>query len=377
MWTLNTLTDLRRALHAQPEVSGNERATAALIEARLRALQPDELLTGLGGHGVLATFDSGLPGPALLFRCELDALPIMEANDIAHRSQIAGVSHKCGHDGHMAILAGLADSLAAQRPARGKVHLLFQPAEETGAGAQAVLDDPRFDSIKPDVGYALHNFPGLPKHAIVVKNGVFTAAVGSLILRFDGRTSHASEPEHGLNPSLAIAAFLQACEALILNDPAAAEFRLITTVHVRIGSPAYGVSAGDGEVHLTLRAWDDTRLAQLYVDVIGYAQRLGAQHGLRVSNQPLQRFYANNNDAQATDRVRQAARANDLPLIELSNGFKGGEDFGLFTARFPCAMFGLGAGEHTPALHSPDYDFPDAIIASGVRMFEALVRQAT
>ena len=374
MLPLQKLHTLRHTLHTNAEVSGDECETAACIKSYLSNLKPDSLLSELGGHGIVATFDSGSAGPSLLFRCELDALPIQEINDFAHRSAVNGVSHKCGHDGHMAIVCGLAELLATNRPSHGKVHLLFQPAEETGQGAACVLRDPRFAEIKPDMAIALHNLPGYPRNAVVVKEGIFTAAVSSLIIRLVGRTAHASEPEHGINPALAVAELLRASDSFNLNYPESPNFCLVTPVHVRVGSAAYGVSAGDGEAHFTLRCWDTERLEQLRASMTTLAEEIAAQHGLQLSTETLQNFHANVNDATATNWVRQAARKIGLEVIERSAPLKGGEDFGIFTSRFPCCMFGLGAGEDLPALHNPDYDFPDAILESGVRVFEEVVR---
>ncbi len=375
MLPIQKLIELRHTLHAHPEVSGTERDTAALVESYLRPLKPDGLLTGVGGHGLIATFDSGQPGPALLFRSELDALPIVETNQFGHKSETPGVSHKCGHDGHTAILCGLAELLAAQRPAHGKVYLLFQPAEETGAGAEAVLRDPKFAKVKPDLGVALHNFPGVTRHVVIIRNGIFTAAVSSMVVHLLGRTAHASEPENGLSPALAVAELLRACDGLNLNDPSSPEFKLVTPVHVRVGSPAYGVAAGDGEVHLTLRSWDNTRLEMLRSTIAGLVEDICSQHRLQFRLEMLQKFHANYNDPQVADLVRQAAADENRTVVEADSPVKGGEDFGLFTECFPCCMFGLGAGEDTPALHSPDYDFPDEIIETGVRIFNRIVRK--
>lgn len=377
METTNKLVALRHELHGSPELSGVEGETAARLAARLRALGPSgpsEIIQGLGGHGLVASFDSGIPGPALLFRAELDALPILESEDIPHYSRRPGVSHKCGHDGHMSILVGLAEILAKRPPSKGKVHLLFQPAEETGAGARAVLEDPRFAEVMPSMGFALHNLPGVPKHAIVVKNGTFTASVGSLIVRFYGRTAHASEPELGLNPSTAIAEFLEVCDGFNRTDPAKDDFRLVTPVHVLIGSPAYGVSPGEGEVHLTLRCWKDADLEAVFALVLERAEALCQRHELTLTHESLQRFYAIVNDATAADGVRRAAHGCGLRVIEQASPVKAGEDFGLFSARFPCCLFGVGAGEETPPLHSPDYDFPDDLIETGVGILGAIVR---
>jgi amidohydrolase len=372
MLPLEKLRTLRHELHAHPELSGQERQTAKRITAYLQTLKPDELLTDLGGHGIVATFDSGGSGPALLLRSELDALPIEETNTFAHRSSISGISHKCGHDGHSTILCGVAELLARQRPGKGKVHLLFQPAEETGSGAEAVLNDPRFSSITPDMAIALHNFPGYPLHSVIIKKGIFTAAVSSLALRLQGKTAHASQPEYGLNPALAVAELLQESDAYTLNDPASEDFQLVTPVYARVGSPAYGVAAGDGEVHFTLRCWDNTRLEKLRSSIVELTKEICLAHRLELSHESLQNFHANTNDSGSVDLVKTSALELGLELIELSDPLKGGEDFGLFTARFPCCMFALGAGETTPALHNPDYDFPDVLIETGVKLFKRI-----
>lgn len=133
------LIELRHRLHRRPEISGEERATAAEIVAALEPTRPDGIVTGLGGHGVAAIYEGREPGPTVMVRAELDALPIEELSDLPHRSQVPGKGHLCGHDGHMTILAGLARGLGRARPQRGRAVLLFQPAEETGAGAAAVM----------------------------------------------------------------------------------------------------------------------------------------------------------------------------------------------------------------------------------------------
>ena len=136
------LTSFRHELHAHPELAHAEHATADRVVAFMQQFNPTEIVTGIAGTGVVVTFDSGVEGPRMLFRCELDALPIVETGVFGYASVDAGVSHKCGHDGHMAMIAGLGEALAARPLERGVVHLLFQPAEETGTGAAAVLNDP-------------------------------------------------------------------------------------------------------------------------------------------------------------------------------------------------------------------------------------------
>lgn len=371
---LKKLRDLRHELHAHPEISGNEHRTAERITEYLQSLKPDELLTNIGGTGILARFDGASEGKELLFRAELDALPIQEENEVAHRSNVDGVSHKCGHDGHMAILCGLAERLAEKRPAKGRVWLLFQPAEENGEGAKAILADPRSDVIGEPTVFALHNLPGIPKGTVMMRENTFTAAVVSIIIKLQGKTSHAAEPEHGINPAEAIAELTQRCLQLGHNVPKDANMRVVTPVYARLGSMDYGISAGNAELHLTLRCWSDEELEKLKSDIEEATEEIAKKHRLKHHHGYIQSFHANQNHPEAVELVRQAVAKADLKGEEPAHPFKWGEDFGLFTAKFNGCMFGIGAGEDMPALHNPDYDFPDDIIPNGLDVFENIVR---
>lgn len=196
--------DLRRALHRAPELSGAEAETAARIAVEMTQLGADRLETGIGGHGILAVFDGPAPGPLVVLRAELDALPIEERSGVAHTSKVPGQGHLCGHDGHMAILVCVARVLARTRPERGSVALLFQPAEETGAGARAMLRDDRIACLAPARIFALHNLPGLSLGHAALGDGPVACASCGMRLRLEGRTAHASQPETGLSPRAAL-----------------------------------------------------------------------------------------------------------------------------------------------------------------------------
>ena len=370
---MTALTDIRKWLHRIAEVSGEEQLTAAFIEQELSALDPDLLLTGLGGNGICATFSGAQPGLHLLFRAELDALPITETNTFDHRSTHPGVSHKCGHDGHMAILLGLGRSLSGKKSARGKVSLLFQPAEETGEGAAAVLADPGFAAIQPDRVYALHNIPGFPLGKVLIKSGSITAAVKSMIIRFYGKTSHAAEPEFGYNPAGVLAKTISAIEKLTVHDPVKEDFSLITPVHALLGEKAYGVSAGYAELHLTLRAWNNDRMEHLVSDVTDLLEKQCRGSGITFDFEWTDVFEANSNDPELVAEWYRLAAKNSQEWQDLDLPFKWGEDFGYFTGRCKGVFFGLGAGEDCPALHNPDYDFPDELIEPGVVLFRMII----
>ena len=370
------LTSFRHELHAHPELAHSEHATAERVVTFMQQFNPTEIVTGIGGTGVIVTFDSGVEGPTMLFRCELDALPITEVDVDGYASTTVGVSHKCGHDGHMAMIAGLGEALAERPLTRGVVHLLFQPAEETGTGAAAVLNDEAFSRFTPDFAVAIHNMPGFPMHSMVIKPGSITAAVRSFVVRFTGRVAHASEPEKGENPSLAVADLLREADALVIADQHDPEFRLVTPVHVSIGSIAYGIAAGEGEVHFTIRTATNQGLADLQAVITAIAEHVAERDRLSVEIEVVEDFFANVNDPDVTERVRRAAESCGHDIITPEVGMRAGEDFGLFTERFPCCLVLLGAGEEHLPIHNAGYDFPDELILTGVELFEQIVRHA-
>ncbi len=367
------LIKFRKKLHAHPEVSGKEKETAQLVLNFLKSCHPDEIVSEIGGYGILATWKANQPGKEIIFRAELDALPIEEINTFPHKSLSPGVSHKCGHDGHTTILCGLAQHLSENKPKTGKVRLLFQPAEENGEGAKAMLEDKKFQTIKPNYIFALHNLPGYALNEIVIKNHTFTAAVNSIIIDLNGKTSHAAEPEHGINPALALGEFLEQSLALANNKPELEDMRVITPVFIEMGEKAYGISAGKASIHLTLRCWNDENLQTLEKNIESLSKTLAKKHNLQISFSYTQTFHANNNELSATNFVRTSASNQNMKITERSFPFKWGEDFGLFTSQFKGCMFGLGSGENSPALHNPDYDFPDECIETGVKIFAGII----
>ncbi len=365
-----SLQAIRRHLHSHPELSGKEFETAKYVADFLRLCSPRELHEGIGGTGIWATFEADEPGKHIAFRCELDALPIQEINDFEHASQTPKVSHKCGHDGHIAILMGLAKHLKNNPLQRGKVSLIFQPAEENGEGAKAMLSDVDFkNAFQPDFMYALHNVPGQEMHKVMSKADVFTPSVISIKIHFQGKTSHAAEPEMGINPAKAIAEIILELDSLQQPNKDANDFALIAVVESTIGSAWYGISAGEGCLGLTLRSWNNIRMEILKKDVVSLCQRCAAKHQLSLSFEYFDEFRANINHAYCHQTIARAAKALNFAYQELPFAFKWGEDFGLFTEYFPGAMFALGSGVNTPALHNPDYDFPDELIDTGVQLF--------
>ena len=372
---LAQLTGLRHSLHQIPEVSGAEEKTAAYIATYLRAYAPDRLLTGLGGHGVAAVYDGAAEGPTVMIRCELDGLPIEELSDQPYRSTHAGRGHLCGHDGHMTMVAALAEDLAAKRPARGRVVLMFQPAEETGKGAPAVVADPAFGEIAPDYAFSLHNLPGLAVGQIALCSGPANCASRGMRIRLSGRTSHAAAPQDGLSPAGAMAQLLPGLVALGGGTDLGPDYALVTLTHARLGEATFGIAPGEGEVWATLRTVNDTRMARLIEEATALVGKVCAEQGLghEISFDDVFEACTNNPEAvavlqKACDRVGLGVAMQDRPQ-------RWSEDFGQFGKGAKAAMFWLGSGEDQPQLHNPDYDFPDAAIPVGAGLFRAVVSQ--
>jgi amidohydrolase len=372
---MNKYMDLRRRLHRQPELAFGEEKTARTIVDFLQPLGPDRVVTGLGGHGLAFDFDGESAGPRVLVRCELDALPIDETTDLEYRSEFEGVSHKCGHDGHMTMVAGLAERLRERRPERGTVTLFFQPAEETGEGAARVLEDPAFKPIRPDFALALHNLPGYSLGQVVLRAGVFASASCGLSIALRGATSHAAEPQSGRSPAPAVAQLIQVLSAIPQFDTALHESAQVTVIHARIGEIAFGTSPGEAVVMATLRSHTQAVIDRLTERATELARRTAETFGLDVTIDSVQPFPATVNDEAVVELVDDAARSLKMETEYREVPFAWSEDFGHFTSNFRGALFGLGAGRDHPALHHPDYDFPDGLLKPGIDLLEAVVRQ--
>lgn len=363
------LTSLRRELHRHPELSGEEAGTARRIREALAPTAPDTVLTDLGGHGIAAIYDSGKPGPAIMLRAELDALPIEELGDVPHRSLVPGKAHLCGHDGHATILLGMARLLGRSRPARGRVVLMFQPAEEDGSGAAAVIADPRYDQIRPDFAFALHNKPGQPLGTALLAAGPANCASRGIRIRLKGSTAHASQPETGRSPMQAVAKIMPMLEASGPRGPLGPDFAMVTVTHASMGAPAYGVAPGDAEIRATLRTVRDDRMDALCEKVEALVRTAAQEGDLDCAIDYDDVFLACTNDERAAALLGIGAERAGLPRKHMEEAQRGSEDFGRFGADARSAMLFLGAGTDCPQVHTPRYDFPDELIPKGIQLF--------
>jgi amidohydrolase len=371
---IEDLVRLRHHLHSQPESSGREENTARIIRSFIERCKPDTVVTGLGGHGIAAIFGGNSSGPRILIRCELDALPIPETLELPYGSTVRDVSHKCGHDGHMTIVSGLAVQLSKLRAEKESVVLLFQPSEETGEGAELVLNDPKFKQICPDYVFALHNLPGYSLGEVILSDSTFASASCGLAIRLTGSTSHAAEPHNGRSPALAIAQIIEGISCVPQFHTALHEAGQATIIHAELGEVAFGTSPGRGTVMATLRSPSQDTTDMLVDRSVYLAEKIAAAHDLHVETNLAQPFPSTVNDPDATAIVRTAAGELGMSIHELEFPFAWSEDFGHFTSRYKGSLFGLGSGTEHPALHHPEYDFPDQLIEHGVKILMKLIQ---
>ena len=317
----------------------------------------------------------------IAFRADFDALPIEEALDLPYASQNPGVSHKCGHDGHSAALAGLAlevDEKGADRD----VYFIFQHGEEIGGGRE------RCSSIIREKGisqvYAFHNWSGFPLNSIVVKEGTCQCASKGLTVYLEGKPSHASQPEGGTNPARALSCLMMDLTAGVCGgcgDTEREGMVLATIVHVAAGNREagtcvkdFGISAWYGELSVTLRAEREQDLKKLETRIRQRAGELAEAEKLKVSFAECDIFPETVNSADGVERVKQAAENCGFPVIELEKPIRASEDFGYYLKQCPGAMFYIGNGETYPELHTSEYDFNDAVLETAVGMFWELVK---
>ena len=371
--------EIRHQLHEHPQTAGNEQFAHDMIVRHLQGLHPDKVYTNIGGYGVIAVWEAKNSStqplshsdiPTIAFRADTDALPI---------------GHRCGHDGHTTILLRLAElidsyvccnSVATHNTAAThNILLLWQPAEETGTGAQSVLESGILQQYNIVRFYGLHNLPGYPLGTVVLCPRTFAAASTGVIYHLDGRETHASTPELGLNPGLAVAEIIKrfndfnGTQAASLRHNEIKEFCQSTLICVHLGSPAFGTSAGHAEVMFTLRAFANEVMEHFLDEANTAVDKIAARYGLTVSRMLQEPFHATENDSDCVEAIAAAADAIPLRVRYQMEPNRWSEDFAEYLLHYHGAMFGIGSGEHQPELHHPDYDFPDRLVEPAAQLF--------
>ena len=365
---------LRQEIHKYPEVSNDEYNTSERIINYVKKFNPDEIIK-LGETGVVFAFNGKEKGKTVVFRAELDALPIKEKSGVEYASVNDHIAHSCGHDGHMAILTGLIRKVSENRPARGRVVMLFQAAEEIEQGARDVVENPKFINIKPDYMFALHNVPGFEKHKIVLKNGSFASASKGMTIKLTGKTAHAAEPQNGISPADAISEIIKKLHELRENKTLFKDFVLLTIIHIQLGEISFGTSPGYAELRITLRAFENEDMELLTANSEKIILEISKAEKLDCKISYSEAFPATVNNDDCVGIVEQSAKHINLDIQNIEKPFKWSEDFGYFTEKYDACYFGLGSGKDQPQLHNPDFDFPDDIIESGINIFYAIYKK--
>ena len=365
---LQKIIALRHELHQYPEISGHESETKrrlmSFIENNTRLAVVD-----CGKWFYASRYVEGTK--AIAFRADMDALPMDESISLPYASLNPGASHKCGHDGHSAALCGLALELDAL-PVKRSVYLIFQHSEENGRGARecsAILRERSISRI-----YAFHNWSGYPERSIVIREGVCQYASAGLTIKFEGKTSHASEPEKGINPSHAIAELILKTESLMQKF--SARKVLCTIINIKLGDKNFGISPAVGEISMTLRAENDSDMRAFCNSVLESAENLARENSLTMTRTVSDYFTDTSSDSECVKTVRDSAESLGLKVVDMAEALRASEDFGIYTKMIPGAIFYIGNGETYPSIHTADYDFNDNILGVAVDMFTEIFRQS-
>ena len=354
MNAMKDIVDIRRELHNNPGVSGDESYAHNLIVEFIKGLNPTELNSNVGGYGVVAYWkSSNVNASTIAFRADTDALPI---------------GHRCGHDGHTAIMLRFAEIVSASK-LKHNIVLVFQPEEETGKGAKKIVDSGLLDKYGVQAVFGLHNLPGFAEGKVVLNRNTFAAASCGVIYTLTGRQTHASTPEMGLNPGLAIAEMIERFDKL--NVYSGKDLRLSTLICCRVGDEAFGTSAGKGEVMFTLRTLTNDGMSDLMESADAIASEAAQRHGLKLEKQLREPFKATENTPEVVEQLHDIF--SNLNVMYAKSPFRWSEDFAEYLQKYRGAFFGLGSGENQPELHHPSYNFPDGIIDAGAKCFELIM----
>ncbi|WP_437608276.1 M20 aminoacylase family protein [Erwinia sp. V71] len=366
----------RRQLHACPELGYQEHHTSQLVATKLRewGLQ---VHTGLAGTGVVGTLENG-PGPVVGLRADMDALPITELGNPAHKSTQPGVMHACGHDGHTAILLATARLLSETRQFRGTLHFVFQPAEENLGGARKMVEEGLFTLFPMDAIYALHNWPGLPVGTVAVNSGAMMASLDSFEITLTGKSCHAAMPESGADPIVAAADLILALQTIPARrlSPLASAVVSVTQIN---GGEAINVIPEQVTLRGTVRCLQGEVRSKVRALIEEFVATLPAPFGISGAISWYPGYPVTKNHPQPAQQVRDAASkllGSDAVRWDVPPSMAS-EDFACMLEACPGAYFWIGADGATPSqpLHNAWYDFNDQLITHGIRIWQQLVAQ--
>ncbi len=372
------LVATRRDIHQHPELRYEEARTAALVAERLRG-QGYEPTTGVGQTGVVALLKGKAPGPCVLLRADMDALPLQEQNDVPYRSQHAGVMHACGHDGHTAIALTTARILKRlPPPARGTIKLMFQPAEEGGNGAVAMIEDGVLESPKVDAAFGLHLWNHLEVGKVAVTDGPFMAAVDEFTVEVRGRGGHGAIPDEARDPVLAAAQIVTALQQIASRNVSPLQAVVVTVGRIH-GGDAFNIIPDTVELAGTLRSFDEDIWASLPAHFKRVVRGTAAAHDCTVEIKLERLMRPTVNDPEMAAIVREVACEVVGPENVVSLQTMGGEDFAEVLAKVPGCYFFVGSRNEERGLvhshHSPHFDIDEGALPIGARLLTGVAER--
>jgi amidohydrolase len=366
----------RRDLHAHPELRFEEYRTAAFVASKLKEFGVDEIVTGFGGTGVVGVIhgQNNTSGRSIGFRADMDALPIQEVNDLPHASTIPGKMHACGHDGHTSMLLGAAKYLAETRNFDGKIVLAFQPAEEGGGGARAMIDAGLMDKWNVEEIYGMHNMPGLPIGEFAVRTGPQMASPDKFEIIVHGKGGHGAMPHKGVDSTLVAAQIVVALQSIASRNINPLENIVVSVCGFRTETDTYNVIPNTVRLRGTVRTFekDVQSFVRARIDALtkstadGYGAVAEVTH---MSGPPPLVNHEREADfaAEIALSVCGVAHRNFEPSM-------GGEDFSEMLLERPGAYLFVGNGDSAD-LHNPSYEFNDDVIPVGCSWFVTMAER--
>ncbi|MBK0022038.1 M20 family metallopeptidase [Brucella pseudogrignonensis] len=365
---------LRRDIHTHPELAFKETRTSALVAAYLKQWGYD-VTTGVGGSGVVGTLKRGNSNKTIGIRADMDALPITEATGLDYASSNSGVMHACGHDGHTTVLLAAARYLAQSGRFSGTVHLIFQPAEEIGAGARRMIEDGLFERFPCDAVYGLHNWPGVPTGKFGFVTGPAMASVDRARIRVNGRGGHGAEPHKSVDPVVVASSIVLALQTVVARNLDPLDMGVVTVASIH-GGDALNVIPAHVDLGITIRSFSQAVREELRRRIESVARSQAESFGAVADVNYQWGFPALINAKAETEFARQVALST-FPAGTVIEDFRprtASEDFAFMLEQKPGTYFFVGNGD-SAGLHNPNYNFNDEILLPAalfwVRLTEA------
>jgi hippurate hydrolase len=374
------ITAWRRDLHAHPELLYDVHRTAASVAEKLREFGCDEVVVGLGRTGVVGVIrgrrGGGESGRVVGLRADMDALPIEEANDVPYKSTVPGKMHACGHDGHTSMLLGAAKYLAETRNFAGTAVLIFQPAEEGGAGAKAMIDDGLMDRFGVQEVFGMHNYPGIPLGQFAIRPGPLMASADRIMIDIEGVGGHAARPHFTVDTVLVGAQIINQVQSIVSRNVDPLDAAVVSICMFQAGNTD-NVIPQTAHLRGTARSLNpkvrDLLEHRLHEVVEGTARLYGARAKLSYRRDyPVTQNHARQTEfaAAVASEVVGRERVDDAVAPVM-----GAEDFSFMLESRPGAFIFVGNGD-SANLHHPKYDFNDDVIPVGTSYWVRLVETA-